>query len=169
MIDSSCRFSKKLIVIFLFFSTQACHPPVYNQLIEHRHHVVSWQGASAKKLVSVRGNPFKIYYLGELDVTLISSDFWVPELDRYETLYRPFASSINTEQSANSFDDLYHSKNSKGEWLFVYKSTQITNRFGYKDCTEYYLINRNGLVLSADILSTSIGDQRYCYASRRNR
>lgn len=169
MLVYSSKLPKRLLVIFLFLSVQACHPPVFNQLIEHRQNVASWQGSTANKLVAVRGKPFKIYYLGELEVTLISSEFWTPELDRFETLYRPFTSSIKVEQNANSFDDLYRSRNSKGEWLFVYKSALTTNRFGYKECTEYYLINKNGVVLMADILGTSIGDQRYCYAPRRNR
>ena len=169
MLVYSYNFPKRLLILFLFLSVQGCHPPVFNQLIEHRQNIVSWQGATANKLVAVRGKPFKIYYLGELGVTLITSEFWTPELDRFESLYRPFGPSTDVETNGNSFDDFYSSRNSKGEWLFVYKSSLTTNRFGYKECTEYYLINKNGVVLMADILGTSIGDQRYCYAPTRNR
>ncbi len=100
-------------------------------------------------------------------MTLINSEYWTPELDRFEELYRPFSPPIEVEKNENNYDDLYHLKNSKAQWLFVYKTALNTSRYGYKECTEYYMVDKDGMVLKANYIGTAIGDQRFCYAPRR--
>ncbi len=151
-----------LSLLIIYLQLIACHPPVTNYLTKHQQHAASWVGANLEELILVKGTPLKLEYLGWNKKTVIESEFWTSDMDRYITLF----SQINPERSSSKQQSglyhLYEQLNPEVHWLLIYESSLTDYRSQQRNCVEYYLVNNKGKIASSGFHGTNIGDQKYC-------
>jgi len=161
--------TKILLVTCSLLLITACYPPVYNRHLTNAQPSISWLGEPMQKLVLHKGRPNRIYFLGDTKQSLVSSEFWAPEIDRFETLYENYGQIFNLGHHSKVNQDLYQNANSQGVWLFVYSIPIQNYQPGYKECTEYYQIDNHAIVVKSGLLTNTIGAQKLCARSHPRR
>ena len=160
--------SKLLVSLTSVILFSGCHGAVFNQVDHSTRNVLTWIGAPVKKVVLFKGPPTEVYYLGAHEISLTTTEYWTPELDRFTSLYRPYAASVNHQVSRPEVEQVYREKNAEGIWLLVYQTPLRKHKKGIRECTEFYLVDYQGQVSHAGYMGSLIGDQRHCPLPIRN-
>ena len=160
--DTRSHIRLKFLCLCLLILLCACHPPVENYLSQSYQHTISWIGAPVTELVLLKGKPNQIRYLGQTNRSMVESEFWTPELDRFVPMYRQYGplnryAIIHQQQQQH-----YQMMNSEGPWLMTYQSPVRSYRSKQRDCTEYFVIDVHGLVVEAGYTGALVNDYKHC-------
>lgn len=155
-------YAKKLIVLLTVVSLSACHPPVTNKLNQSYQHTQSWLGMPVAELLVVKGNPNAIKYLGWNKRAAISSEFWTPELDRFIPLYRDYGPDVARFKNKSETRLFYKTINTDGPWLMTYQYPVRSYRSKLRHCTEYFIIDKSGVIVESGYQGTQTNDLNHC-------
>ncbi|MFT6735283.1 MAG: hypothetical protein ACJAS9_003488 [Polaribacter sp.] len=157
------NYSKRIFFIsFLCVILVGCHPPVFNQHLRTYQNTVSWIGSPLDKLILYKGKPTKIYFMGNSTKKLVSSEYWIQGIDRFELLYQNYGRVSMGGHHGKDLENIYKSSNQKGVWLFVYSKPIRNYQTGLRECTEYYQIDRSALIIKSGFLTNNLGDHKHC-------
>ena len=154
--------SRKIAIIIALLSISACHPPVTNKLYQSNQHTQSWLGIPVAELLVVKGNPSAIQYLGWNQRAAISSEFWTPELDRFMPLYRHYGPMTYRFKNKQSNQLFYQTINSDGPWLMTYRYPVRNYRSQLRECVEYFIVDKAGVIQEAGYKGNTVNDFRHC-------
>jgi hypothetical protein len=157
---------RRSVLCSLLLLLTACYSPVFNQHIASYQNSIRWQGEPMQKLILYKGKPNKIYFIGNTNKSLVSSEYWTPEIDRYETLYKQYGSVSGIGHRADAVSQIYKKSNESGHWLLVYSTPILGYQSGLHQCTEYFQINSSTTIVKAGFLTNSRGAHKYCGSIR---
>ncbi|TQV73792.1 hypothetical protein FLL45_13055 [Aliikangiella marina] len=171
MIDNYLKRKPILLYLSTFLlviALTACHPPVKNYLTLAEHTSLRWQNVPLNDLISIKGQPSSIHYLGNSVVSDITSEFWISEVDQYVTLYRGLLPEISASRRTEMPERFYSQSTRQGAWLLVYRTPVRAYRAHNRYCVEYYVIDTYARVLESGVNATAIDDYKHCLLDRNS-
>lgn len=159
---SNVNFVRIFFTLLLGTLLFGCHPGIYNQQIVHQQRAISWTNAPIEDLLRIKGKPSSVYFLGDAKVGLVSSEYWTPEVERFETLYKPFGELRGFGADTKTIKQIYEKANRTGSWLFVYRTPVRGYVNGFRDCTEFYEVDQRATIINSGFLTNTLADHKHC-------